>query len=165
MNWQNNFGDHNDAIESSFSTVLLIFINFLKDFEALLTNNCDPLWVKNIHIQLQQCVDVMKRPACRLKASDRTETYITPQNETRIAFAEASGNDAASTEISVRQHRRQDRGGPRCSAETVSVFHPGSQSAAGGESEKVTLFTQMIFPKKCCIWPPPPLHFSLNLKL
>lgn len=101
--------------------------------------------MKNTHIPrvtatTVQCV--LTRPACCLWVPDQTESYITLLNETQIAFTAAIGKDAAVIGISVQQHRHHDRGGPRCLAETVSAFHPGSQSAArgmGGKSEKLTL--------------------------
>lgn len=74
---------------------------------------------------------VLTKPACRLGVPDQTETYITLLNETQIALTAASRNDAAVIGISVQQHRHLDSGGPRCLSETVSAFHPGSQSAAG----------------------------------
>lgn len=140
--------------------VLLIFTNRLWGIWR------QQLWpsltVKNIHIPgvtaaTVQCV--LRRPACHLGVPDQTETYITPLNDTQIAY---SGNHAAVIGISVQQHRHHERGGPHCSPQTVSVFHPGSQSTAGrngGKSEKVTLALRWSFPGIVAYDPPNSLWF------
>lgn len=64
-------------------------------------------------------------------------------------------------QLSVRRRRRHEWAGPHCLAGTVSVFHPGSQSSAGGKKvEKSHISAQMIFPRNCCTWPPLPFGFG-----